>query len=125
MVASIISRSGWAPCSLSWSRWARNCCTLSFWVGSSASFSSALLGAIFSGSIWARIQASMPWFLMSAITVGVGPKVVRRARCRIGSLASTVFTVTWVAAAAAAGPEKLRPPAGAFFFSASPAREPM
>lgn len=125
MVASTISRSGWASCSLSLSRWSRSCCTESFWVGSSASFSSPLLGSNFSGSSWARIQASMPSRLMSATTAGVTPKVVRRARCRIGSLASTVFTVTLVAAAAAAGPEKVRPPAGAFFFSASPAREPM
>ncbi|MFG3712244.1 hypothetical protein ACIBTZ_31455 [Micromonospora sp. NPDC049460] len=40
-------------------------------------------------------------------------------------MASTVLTVTLVPAAAAAGPEKVRPPAGLFFFSVSPAREPM
>lgn len=62
---------------------------------------------------------------MSASTFGVAPKVARLARCRTGSLASTVFTVTGVAAAAAAGPSKSRPLVGELRLSAAPAREPM
>ncbi len=103
MVASTVSRAGSTPFSLSCSRWSRSWVGLSLSEVSSASFSSAFVGAIFSGSSCWRSQSSMPSRLMSASTFGVAPNVMRVARCRIASLASTVFTVTLVASAAAAG----------------------